>query len=100
VNKKGRILVAILALFVSVAFGYTTFADLRPGQDLYAYALAFGGLVFSCISAFAIYPYRKNFYIRLLCILAIVLILFWALEFLGGISWYLLDKIVRHHQKS
>jgi hypothetical protein len=98
-NKKGRTLVAVLALFVSLAFGYITFADVKPGQDLYAYALAFGGLIFSCTSLFSIYPFRKNFYIRLLCVLAIVLVLFSALEFLGGIAWYLLDKIVRHHPK-
>lgn len=36
---------------------------------------------------------------RLFGAIAILVFIFWAIEFFGGISWYLLDKVARHYQK-
>jgi hypothetical protein len=67
-NAKSRIVLAISALLICVAFGYTMFTDVRKGQDLYAYALSLVALLFAALSAIVLYPLRGNiFHADLLC---------------------------------
>jgi hypothetical protein len=98
-NRKSRVAISTSALLFSLSFAWAIFTKVHPGQDLYAYALSLIALLFAALSAIVLYPLRDDVVMRLFCAITILVFIFWAVEFFGGISWYLLDKLARHYQK-
>jgi len=99
-TSKSRVIITSSALLISLSLVRVIFIAVKPGQDLYAYALSFIGLVFACIASVVLFPLRSSVGMRLFCTLAILITVFWAIELFGGLSWYYLDKLERHHQHS
>ena len=76
------------------------FSTHGPRSDLSAYAVSLLGFLAAAYASTILYPERSSLGFRLVCTVAILLTVFWALEFFGGVAWYTLDKLARHYQHS
>ena len=81
----------------SIIVGVFMFSKHGPRDDLSAYATSLLGLLTAAYASTVLYPARNSFRIRLIGTIAILLTAFWALEFLGGVAWYTLNKLARHY---
>jgi hypothetical protein len=95
-----RVWLAALSLIVSLAVSFFIFSKKWGAKDdLEAYLISPLGLIFAVIASALFYPVRNRISIRLFCIVAFLVTIFWGVEFFGGVAWFVLDKLTRSIQK-
>ncbi len=85
-------------LLATVAFS-STFSSRVPKNELLIDAIGIASLTLLVIAATLLYPLRSEMRFRLLRTFAILMAVVVGFEFLGGLLWLLLDKLVRYEQK-
>lgn len=97
-TKTIRLAIALAALSTSVVVGTVMLSTHGPRSDLSAYALSLLALMLAVCALAVLYPGRSSLGNRFVLTTAILLTLFWSLEFFGGVAWFTLDKLARHYQ--
>jgi hypothetical protein len=96
---RTRVSLATASLIFSLSVCYLIFSKWAPNGDIEAYGVYFVGLLFAVSASVLLYPIRSKFSIRLFGAFAILVAIFWSMEFFGGVAWFLLDKLARLIQR-
>ena len=85
-------------LLAAIAF-FFVFSHSEPINELLIDAIGIGSFALSVFAAALLYPLRSDIRFRLLGILAILMAIVVGFEFLGGLLWFMFDKLARYEQK-